>query len=320
MRVDKVALITGISGQDGYYLSHQLLSAGYFVIGTSRSHVFPANPVYDFQVEFVTTDYGRDHLRAIIKKFKPDVIFNLAGQSLVSKSWEVLEETLESQGVLTGRLLDIILSECPQTRLMNMASSEIFDHNLPPPFSEYSPMRPHNPYGCAQQLGLDLVRVYREKKGLWAANSILFPHESPRRKASFLFPKIAKAAIDISRRGGILPLGNLHVRRDWGCAATFMEGVYRQSQLRQPTDLVFCTGTHYSVEEVVRHAFGTFGLDYRDYVEVDDTLVRNYEPECSFGTFALARDVIGWQPKYDGLEILGMVVSAYTNDMKDLHY
>jgi GDPmannose 4,6-dehydratase len=305
----KIALITGVSGQDGFYLAELLLANGYHVYGTSRSKNFELNISKDNKIKVFQTDYSKISLINILDKLKPSLLFNLAGQSYVSKSWDLLSETVISQGVLVANIIDAIQIACPKVKLLNMTSAEIFDHSIEEKFNENTPKKPYNPYGCAQLLGHSLIEVYRKIKGLWASNSILFPHESKRRPNNFLFPRILKEAKKISNnKKKTLSIGNLKVSRDWSYAPIVMEGVFLQSKLEEPTDICFCSGESFTVEQILQRAFSNFELDYRNHIKIDEALVRNYEPLKSVGNNQKAKSILNWEPKYNALNIIDIIL------------
>ena len=222
----KIALITGITGQDGFYLAKILLSKNFTVYGTSRHAKSKIKFDNKNSVKVLKTDYSVNSLEKILKQTKPNILYNLAGQSYVSRSWELLSETIASQGVLVSNILAIAEKICPNMKILNMSSAEIFDHSSKQPFNENSKLKPFNPYGVAQLLGHNLIEVHRKVKGVWAANSILFPHESIRRPPEFLFPRIINQAKNIFlNKKKILKIGNLNVARDWSYAPIIMQGV-----------------------------------------------------------------------------------------------
>lgn len=304
----KIALITGISGQDGFYLSKILLSKKYTIYGTSRSKK-KIEIEKKKNIKLFKTNYSIKSITKIIKKIKPEYIFNLTGQSYVSKSWDLLSETINSQGLIVSNLIDSIIKVNPKIKLINMTSAEIFDHSKKKPFSENSPIKPYNPYGCAQILGFNLIKIFREKKNIWASNSILFPHESEFRPKKFLFPKIIDQVKKIAAgEQKILKIGNLNVERDWGYAPIFMDGVFKQSQLKKPTDICFCTNKSYKVKDIINRAFLHHKLNYKNYIQIDNSLTRNYEPKKIVGSYSYAKKLLNWHPKFDGLDTVDILM------------
>ena len=304
------ALITGITGQDGFYLAKILLSKNFTVYGTSRHTKSKIKFDNNYSVKIFKTDYSINSLEKILKQTNPNILYNLAGQSYVSRSWELLSETIASQGVLVSNILVATQKICPNIKILNMSSAEIFDHSSKQPFNESSKLKPYNPYGVAQLLGHNLIEVHRKVKGVWAANSILFPHESVRRSQEFLFPHIINQAKNIFlNKNKILKIGNLNVSRDWSYAPIIMHGVFEQSLLKDPIDLCFCSNKLYSVKQLVDRAFSNLGLNYNNYIKVDRSLVRNYEPKSSFGSYKKANKILGWTPKYDALDVIDLVMA-----------
>lgn len=293
-----VALIAGINGQDGSYMAELLVGEGYRVFGITRDpSVSPSLNVRHLG-EAVTLLYSSYELRQlidIIERTKPSEIYNFAGQSYVGKSWDMVEETIHSQGVLVSRLLEAILATNPKIRLLNASSAEIYNPTGPQRLNEASPIQPYNPYGCAKALGHCMVDAYRDARGLFAVNAILFPHESPRRDANFAFKKIMAAAAAIgsgSRKK--LKLGNLEVSRDWGYAPAFVAAMRAMLRAKVPQNLCLCTGKTHTVKDIVRMAFTNFGLDWREHVEVDAKLCRAAEPLVIAGNPERASKQIGW--------------------------
>jgi GDPmannose 4,6-dehydratase len=308
----KVALITGIMGQDGFYLAKILSSKNFLIYGTSRYERPKLKLDKKTSIKIIKTNYSKKSLEILLKKLKPDILYNLAGQSYVSRSWELLDQTLTSQGILVSNILSASENVCPKIKILNMTSAEIFDHSRKQPFNEKSPRKPYNPYGCAQLLGQNLIEVSREAKGIWAVNSILFPHESERRVHDFLLPKIINQANKIYRnKQKILKIGNLNVARDWSYAPVVMEGVFKQSLLKDPTDFCFCSNKLFSVKQMVKRVFSNLGMNYKNYIKIDNSLVRNYEPERSFGSYKKAKLLLDWDPKFNGLEIIDLLMKKF---------
>lgn len=309
----KVALITGIMGQDGFYLAQILVSKNFSVYGTSRYKRPKLKLDRNTSVKVIKTNYGKKSLEKILSELKPDILYNLAGQSYVSRSWELLDETLTSQGILISNILAASEKVCSKIKILNMTSAEIFDHSEKQPFNEKSRRKPYNPYGCAQLLGQNLVEVVRESKGIWAANSILFPHESERRAPDFLLPRIINQAKNIyHNKQKFLRIGNLAVKRDWSYAPTVMEGIFKQSLLKEPTDFCFCSNKLFSVKQLVERVFLNLGMNYKNYIKIDNSLVRNYEPKVSFGDYKKAKLLLGWEPKLNGLDIVDLLMKKFS--------
>lgn len=305
----KIALITGITGQDGFYLAKSLIARGLVVYGTSRRLQSKLIINENVKIEVKKTDYSIKSLIKILDNLNPDILYNLAGQSYVSRSWELLNETILSQGMIVSNILSAVQKTSPKIKILNMTSAEIFDHSDKQPFNEKSPRKPYNPYGCAQLLGHDLIEVYREVKGFWAANAILFPHESERRAPEFLFPRVINEAKNISLdQRKILKIGNLETIRDWGYAPIFMDGVAEQSLLKDPIDFCFSTNQPFKVKHLLERIFSNLGLNYKNFIKVDKSLVRNYEPKKSVGNYKKANTILGWKPELNALNIIDLIM------------
>lgn len=304
------ACITGISGQDGIILGDYLLDLGYDVVGFTRNLENARTRLgllaKKKKLHLIQTNYAIESLRPVLKDSAPSVIFNLAGQSFVSKSWELLEETIESQGTLTGKLLEAVRNtELNNIKFINATSSEIFDVDVAPPYSETSNVAPYNPYGCAQLLSFNLARVYRRRYSMNVSNVILFPHESIYRHKDFFMLRVLKEIYDIKLgRRSVLDVGNLHISRDWGYAPEFMQGVFSVSKLNDPDDFIFSTGTAFSVEEIIVFAAKILDVNLRGILNVREDLKRYYEPRISFGNYTKAKMKLGWQPNLSGYRLV----------------
>lgn len=302
----KVALITGISGQDGSYLTEHLLDRGYIVHGLVRrssntvrkrlESLFADKSVYDrtlflhyADLDDVTT------IRRIIRRVEPDEMYHLAGQSHVGASFEIPESTCQFTAMGTLKLLEILRDLEQPPKFLHISSSEIFGRPDRSPQNESTPMRPVTPYGVAKAFATHMTTLYRESFGLFACNAICFNHESPRRGESFVTRKITKAAAAIaSGRQNVLRLGTIDSRRDWGYAPEYVDAMWRMLQNDSPDDFVLSTGTHHSVEDFLSAAFAAVDLDYRDHVVHDQSRVRPSEVANLFGDSRRAGERLGW--------------------------
>jgi len=317
-----VAIVTGVSGQDGILISQILLREGYRVIGLTRS-VSAARKKLNYLnvldgVQLFETSYSIESLVELLCASNPSVIINLAGQSYVSRSWEVVEETIWSQGVITGNLLDAIL-KTSQTKIkfLNSTSSEIFDARLEPPYNEESVRKPYNPYGCAQILSSSLVEIFRERYGLFSCNAILFPHESIYRGKDFFFSRITSEIQKISSgEANFLDVGNLETIRDWGSAKEYMEGVYSILALDDPEDFCFATNKPYSVEEIIEIVFTKKKLDYKKYIRQSENLKRYYEPRMIYGDASKAGKILNWRPTLWGGSLVESLMIDFSGGRK----
>ncbi|MFO1461415.1 MAG: GDP-mannose 4,6-dehydratase [Verrucomicrobiota bacterium] len=294
------ALITGITGQDGSYLSEFLLERGYEVHGLVRdpsrvpgSHIGPW--CRRLQIHSEDLSDGR-RLADLLKKIAPSEVYHLAAQTHVAASTADPESTLQINVLGTARLL-AACRQCPSPpRLFHASTSLIFGEPRSFPQDESTEFRPMNPYAASKACATDLVRIARETEGLFFVNGICYNHESPRRDASFVTAKICRAAARI--RKGLQPsltLGQVGARRDWGDAREFVSGFWSALQADQPADYVFATGILHSVEDILSIAFGTVGLDWRNYIVIDPALFRPADPIQMVGNPERARRMLGWK-------------------------
>jgi GDPmannose 4,6-dehydratase len=304
----KKALITGITGQDGSYLTELLLEKGYEVHGiirrasnfnTQRIDHLIENPEIYNQKLFLhygdMTDGSR--LVTLVAKLVPDEIYNLAAQSHVRVSFDEPDYTGDTVGLGTTRLLEAIRITGVNSKFYQASSSEMFGAT-PPPQSEETPFYPRSPYGVAKLYSYWITKNYREAYGLFACNGILFNHESERRGETFVTRKIALAAARIALgKQKTLVLGNLDATRDWGYAPEFVEGMWRMLQHENPDDYVLATNTGYTVREFLKFSFEAASLDYSKYVNIDDRYLRPTEVDSLIGDFSKAERVLGWKPK-----------------------
>jgi GDPmannose 4,6-dehydratase len=299
---EKSALIIGISGQDGAYLARLLLGKGYKVIGASRDAQISSfeNLVrLGIRDQVITESLSLGDFRSVIqvlKKFEPDEIYNLSGQTSVELSFEQPVEAFESISIGTVNLLEALRFLNLPAHLYNACSSECFGNTEAEGADEYTPFRPRSPYAVAKSAAYWAVANYREAYGLFCCSGILFNHESPLRPDRFVTQKIVKAACSISRNADKkLSLGNMDVQRDWGWAAEFVEAMWLMLQLEKPDDFVIATGHARKLEDFVRAVFGHLGLDWREHVEHDPVLNRPADIMISAANPSKARNVLRWQ-------------------------
>ena len=316
------ALICGISGQDGAYLARLLLDKGYRVTGTSRdAQVTAFTNLSKLGIRdritlesMVLTDF-RSTLQTL-KKFEPDEVYNLAGQSSVGLSFQQPVETMESIGIGVLNLLEAIRFLGRDIRLYNASSSECFGDTGSIAADEATPFHPRSPYAVAKAAAHWMVVNYRDAYGLHACNGILFNHESPLRPARFVTRKIVAGACAIKHdRAKRLQLGNIDVSRDWGSADEYVDAMWRMLQLERPTDLVIASGRTHSLQEFVATAFEAVGLEWGAHVDVDDGLRRPSDIPFSAGNAARAAELIGWRAKCGMKEVVGMMVEAEMADL-----
>jgi GDPmannose 4,6-dehydratase len=308
--VTRRALITGITGQDGSYLAELLLNKGYEVHGVVRrsssmnrsriDHLEHAHPTNLAGARF-TLHYGdmtdSGGLNRLVMTVEPDEIYNLAAQSQVHISFEQPEYTGNADGLGTIRLLEAIRATGRPTRFYQASTSEMFGLT-PPPQNESTPFHPRSPYGVAKLYAHWMTVNYREAYGVFACSGILFNHESPRRGENFVTRKMTRGVASIvAGRMDKLRLGNLDSKRDWGHARDYVEAMWMMLQQDKPDDYVIATGVQWSVRQLAETAFGMAGLDWQDYVQVDEAYFRPAEVPDLCGDASKARQVLGWRPR-----------------------
>jgi len=308
----KKALITGITGQDGSYLSELLLEKGYEVHGIVRRVAFEHPEARMWRLRHII---DRIHIHSasmesyasifdIISRVKPDECYHLAAQSFVSYSFEDEFSTINTNLNGTHYVLSAIKRQAPNCRLYFAASSEMFGRVKETPQNEDTPFHPRSPYGISKMAGFELTRNYREAYGLFTLSGILFNHESPRRGMEFVTRKISSAGAKIKL--GIekeIRLGNLDAMRDWGHARDYVKAMWLMLQQDEPEDYVIATGKSHSVREFLETAFSYVDLDYRDYVSIDDKLYRPSDVNILQGDASKAHKKLGWSPSvtFEGL-------------------
>ncbi|MGB0740273.1 MAG: GDP-mannose 4,6-dehydratase [Planctomycetaceae bacterium] len=315
-----IALITGITGQDGSYLAELLLDKGYEVhgivrrssqIGRDRLNSLYRDPsifgrrlfLHYADLEDTTT------LRRIIGRVKPAEFYHLAGQSHVGLSFEIPESTCDLTANGTLRILEILRDVPAGTRFLHASSREIFGTPLSSPQNEQTPMVPNSPYGCAKVFATNVVRVYREAHGMFCCNAICFNHESPRRGENFITRKVSLAAAEISL--GLrseLVLGDLDACRDWGYAPDFVHAMWLMLQNDTASDFVLATGVSKSIRELLSVAFGHLGLRWEDYVRFDSRFVRPADASSVLGDPSKAERELGWKRRVDFDEMISLMV------------
>ena len=302
------ALITGITGQDGSYLTDLLLEKGYEVHGIVRpanvlersriAHLYQNSEIYNRRLFLHRSDLtDPPGLQRIVQETAPDELYHLAGQSHVGLSFDMAETTCELTGLGTVRLLEMARKLPKPPRFFNASSSEIFGSPETSPQDERTPFRPVTPYGCAKAFATQMVGIYRQSLGLFGCNAMLYNHESPRRGETFVPQKICRAAAAIKEgRQTELLLGNLASKRDWGDARDYVRAMWMMLQHDTPGDYVIATGELHSVQELVELAFGAVGLDWQKYVKQDPRFMRPGDPVRLVGNPAKAKQVLNWQP------------------------
>lgn len=309
-----VALVTGVGGQDGSYLSEFLLAKGYEVHGMTPSGA--TSLPLDARVKMHHGDLGEgSNLLEILDRVGPTEVYNLGAQSHVQLSFELPIYTGLVTGLGTLKLLDAIRQYQNRTkhavRFYQASSSEMFGKSPHSPQNEETPFHPRSPYACAKVYAYWQTINYREAYGLFGCNGILFNHESPRRGEAFVTRKITRAATRIKL--GLaheLRLGNLEAHRDWGFAGDYVEAMWLMLQQNAPDDYVVATGETHSVREFLDEVFGHLDLDWNDYVKIDPLFYRPAEVDALRGDPAKARRILGWQPRVGFRELARMMTDA----------
>jgi GDPmannose 4,6-dehydratase len=316
------ALITGITGQDGSFLTELLLEKGYEVYGIIRrsssfntdriDHLYQDPHEPETRLRLVYGDLNdSSSLNTILRQTAPDEIYNLGAQSHVRVSFDVPEYTGEVTGLGTVRILEAIREAGIRPKFYQASSSELFGKVLETPQTERTPFYPRSPYGCAKAYAYWITVNYRESYGLFACNGILFNHESERRGETFVSRKITRAATRIKL--GLqekLYLGNLDARRDWGYARDYVEAMWLMMQAAEPDDFVIATGETHSIREFLDEAFGYLNLDWNKYVEIDPRYFRPTEVDLLLGDATKARQVLGWEPRVSFKELVRLMVDS----------
>lgn len=313
------ALITGIDGQDGSYLTEFLLEKGYKVYGVVRrvaiedpehhlwriKHILSRINIYAGSLESYASIFK------VVEKVKPDECYHLAAQSFVSYSFEDEFSTINTNINGTHFVLSAIKEKTPKCKFYFAASSEMFGLAKESPQNENTPFHPRSPYGISKVAGYFLTQNYREAYGLFACNGICFNHESPRRGFEFVTRKITHTAAKI--KFGLekkLKLGNLEAERDWGFAGDYVKAMWLMLQQNKPDDYVIATNETHSVKDFIRLTFDYLGLDWKKYVAIDKTFYRPAEVNVLKGDYAKARKKLGWKPKVKFKDLVKMMVEA----------
>lgn len=319
----KKALVTGVTGQDGSYLSELLLAKGFEVHGLIRrastfntrriDHIYH-DPHSNGEVVHLYLHYGDvsapESLLDIIYNVKPDEIYHLAAQSHVRVSFDMPEYTGDITGLGTVRILEAIRMSGIKTRFYQASSSEMFG-SAKPPQDELTPFEPRSPYAAAKVYAYWIARNYREGYGTFACNGILFNHESPRRGETFVTRKITRAVAAIKAgKQKYLYLGNLDSHRDWGYAPEYVEAMWLIMQQDRANDYVIGTGESHTIREFLDEAFGYIGLDWHDYVKIDPRYFRPTEVDYLLSDASRARRELGWEPKVRFHELVRIMMDA----------
>lgn len=315
----KIALITGIAGQDGSYLAELLLEKGYEVHGVARPQLVKTN-----LNKFENIENIKDHLNLTLHEcdllnkkaltdlfisLSPDEIYHFAAQSNTVKSFENEWETFETNTKSTVVLLALIREYKPEARFFLAASSELFGDAIESPQNELTPFNPNSPYGISKVASFYLTKLYREKYGLFACSGMCFSHESPRRTEIFVTRKItstvAKIKFGLAKE---LRVGNLETRRDWGFSGDFVIAIWSMLQQSKPADYVIGTGENHTILEFIEKAFKYVNLDWQDYVIIDSTYYRASEKNHWLADISKAKKELDWHPKVSFDELVVMMM------------
>ena len=312
--MSKVALITGITGQVGSYLAELLLAKKYEVYGIVRRLSTPNISRIENIVDKVTLLEGdltdQSSLNIAMRTAQPDEVYNLAAQSFVATSWNQPVLTGDVTGLGVVRMLEAVRHFCPDAKVYQASSSEMFGA-VPAPQNEETPFKPRSPYGVAKVYGYHATVNYRESYNMFCCNGICFNHESERRGIEFVTRKITDGVARIYH--GLakeLRLGNLDAKRDWGYAPDFVEAMWLMLQQKEAGDYVIATGQSHSVREFVELAFNEVGLNYKDYVIVDKQFYRPVDVSELRGDATKAKKVLGWSPKTSFKELVKIMMRA----------
>lgn len=305
----KRALITGILGQDGILLARFLADRSYEIVGLARrkhaSRVYMVPPDTMIRVSDVE---DADRFARILGEQRIDEIYNLAAESFGPASWAIPVDVGQSMGLDVTRILEAVRTVSPHTRVFQASSSEMFGNFGGSSQNEETPVRPLTPYAAAKAYGHWMIGAYRQRYGLFACSGILFNHESFLRRPEFVTRKITSTVARISLGlASELRLGNLDVRRDWGYAGDFVRAMWKMLQVDKAHDFVIATGEHHSIRQFCDLAFKEVGLNYRDWVVCDESLVRPVDPE-PLGDISLARKKLDWKPTISLEELVSMMV------------
>jgi GDPmannose 4,6-dehydratase len=307
------ALITGIGGQDGYYLAARLCELGYSVVGTShRPDAEPTLRVGDRSVPVRPLDLGSAAaIDEIVRNERPDEIYNLAARASSAQLFDDPLATADINGVAVARLLEAIRRHSPGTRFCQASSREVFAGTDQVPQDETTPRTPLSAYGAAKAFADHLVAAYRSAHALFACSAVLFSHESPRRPPHFLVRKVTQAAAR-ARAGGheTVSIGDLGAVRDWGYAPDYVEAMRRMLRQSEPRDYVIASGVAHTVQDVCETAFAHVGLDWRRTLRVDDNFKRPPDRVPALGNPARARAELDWRPSLDFKQMIGQMVDT----------
>jgi len=324
--MSKKALITGINGQDGSYLTELLLEKGYNVYGIVRRHSVAENQNYRLVKNSTNTNvvnfYGdlTDYpsLVRIVSEVMPDEIYNLGAMSHVRISFDVPSYTIQTNALGVLNMLEVYRTVCPGAKFYQASSSEMFGNSVDDDGVQRlsTPMNPVSPYGCSKVMGYNLVRHYRHAYKLHACNGILFNHESPRRGANFVTNKVVKGAVSIKK--GLqdkLELGNMDSYRDWGHSKDYVRAMHMIVNHHEADEFIVATGETHSVRDLCEQVFSKLDMDYRDYIVQNPKYMRPEELKYLKGDSSKARKVLGWKPEYTFSSMLDEMIDRWEREI-----
>ena len=321
MKFKPVALICGISGQDGTYLAQFLLEKGYRVYGSSRdAQMNPFNNLTKLGIlkQVKTLSMALTDFRSVyqaLSQIKPNEVYNLAGQSSVGLSFDQPVETIESINIGTINILETIRFIGKPIRFYNASSSECFGDTDGVAADETTPFRPRSPYAVAKASAHWIVANYREAYDLFACNGILFNHESPLRPERFVTKKIIKAACHIAKgKMKKLSVGNIQIQRDWGWAPEYVQAMWLMLQRQEAEDFVIATGETWSLTDFIKTAFKALGLNWRDHVETKPSLCRPTDISIGCANPKKAKEILGWSASFKMKDVVEMMIEAELNE------
>ena len=322
----KKALITGIAGQDGSYLTEYLLSLGYEVHGMVRRHSVAENQ--NFRLHHimdnpnVTSHYGDlldyPSLVRIMSQVQPDEIYNLGAMSHVRVSFDMPSFTIQTNALGVLNILEVYRTLCPEAKFYQASSSEMFGNSVDEDGVQRltTPMNPVSPYGCAKVMGYNLVKHYRQAYKLHACNGILFNHESPRRGSNFVTNKVVKTAVEIKKGlTNVLELGNMDSSRDWGHSKDYVRAMHKIINHDVPDEFIVATGKSHTVRQLCETVFSKLGMDYRDYVVQNPKFMRPEELRYLRGDPSKVIETLGWKPEYTFETMLDEMIERWENEL-----
>ena len=324
----KTALIIGVTGQDGLYLTEFLIKKNYRVVGMIQRGLEISPALMSYLNSQIQVTYGDlvdiESLMQAIQSYQPDEVYNLAALTHAGDSWRLAIETAEITGLGAHRVFEAVRQVKKDSRVFQASSSDMFGRVKTSQQNEETPFAPVNPYGAAKLYAHTIAQVYRNSHNMFVACAILFNHESPRRGLHFLMQKVAYGAAciklgiqnspDSNEQGepivkdGKIALGNLDSKRDWGFAGDYVEAMWLMLQQEKPDDFVIGTGTAHSVKELCENAFGCVGLDWQKYVVVDPRFLRPTETGATVADASKAKRILGWSPHTPFSELVKMMV------------